>query len=153
MKPLTREWIAKAETDFEDAQRLLRVRNRVDFFTSGFHAQQCAEKYLKAAIVESGLPVHRDHNLTNLLTQLYPRQPLLVALQDAAEELTDLAVRVRYPGAGVTKAHAKRALDACRLIRSGLRAALGLGTAGTGKRGAARGARAPRSRSPRAKRR
>lgn len=39
MNPLTRAWVAKAEDDYDDAQRILRARNRLDFRNSCLHAQ------------------------------------------------------------------------------------------------------------------
>ncbi len=52
MKPLTREWVDKAEGDRSTAQRELRVRKSPNFDAVCFHAQQCAEKYLKALLQE-----------------------------------------------------------------------------------------------------
>lgn len=52
MKPLTREWVAKAEGDFATARRELRSRAQPNFDAACFHAQQCAEKYVKAVLQE-----------------------------------------------------------------------------------------------------
>ncbi len=46
MKPLTQEWIHKAEADFSSAQRELRARKNPNYDAACFHAQQCVEKYL-----------------------------------------------------------------------------------------------------------
>lgn len=54
MKPLTAEWIQKAEDDFIVAQKMLRARKYPVYDAVCFHAQQCAEKYLKAFIQEHG---------------------------------------------------------------------------------------------------
>jgi HEPN domain-containing protein len=48
MKPLTSEWVEKAEGDFATAGREIRVRKTPNFDAVCFHAHQCAEKYLKA---------------------------------------------------------------------------------------------------------
>jgi HEPN domain-containing protein len=48
MKPSTREWVAKAEEDYLAALDLARRRKRPLWSGVCFHAQQCAEKYLKA---------------------------------------------------------------------------------------------------------
>jgi HEPN domain-containing protein len=55
MKPLTAEWISKAENDFATALRESRVRKNVNYDAVCFHAQQCAEKYLKARLQEAGI--------------------------------------------------------------------------------------------------
>jgi HEPN domain-containing protein len=129
MKPLTREWIAKAETDFEDALRLLRVRNRKDFFTSSFHAQQSAEKYLKALLIERDRKVERTHDLAAILRAVADDYPMLRALEQAADELTAQAVRTRYPGETVSLARARRAVLASKFIRERIRGLLGIQSA------------------------
>jgi HEPN domain-containing protein len=48
MKPLTRDWIAKAEGDYASANREYRARKTPNYDSACFHAQQCIEKYLKA---------------------------------------------------------------------------------------------------------
>jgi len=47
MKPITLEWIDKAEGDWTSAQREHRARQRPNYDAACFHAQQYAEKYLK----------------------------------------------------------------------------------------------------------
>jgi HEPN domain-containing protein len=59
MKPLTEEWIAKAEGDFVSAQREYRARKSSNFDSACFHAQQCIEKYLKARLQEADIPVEK----------------------------------------------------------------------------------------------
>jgi HEPN domain-containing protein len=49
MNLLTQEWISKAEGDFASSGRELRARKDPNYDSACFHAQQCAEKYLKAA--------------------------------------------------------------------------------------------------------
>lgn len=46
MKPMTLEWVAKAEGDFAVMEREARVRKKPNYDAMCFHAQQCAEKYL-----------------------------------------------------------------------------------------------------------
>ena len=48
MKPLTREWVRKAEGDYATAAREMRARKSPNYDAACFHAQQCVEKYLKA---------------------------------------------------------------------------------------------------------
>jgi len=68
MKPITFEWVAKAEGDWDSAQREYRARQRPNYDAACFHAQQCAEKYLKARLEEAALAFGRTHNLISLLT-------------------------------------------------------------------------------------
>jgi len=62
MKPITLEWVAKAEGDWDSAQREYRARQRPNYDAACFHAQQCAEKYLKARLEEAGIAFSRTHN-------------------------------------------------------------------------------------------
>ena len=52
MKPTTAEWVAKAVGDFLTAGRELRARKSPNYDAVCFHAQQYAEKYLKAVLQE-----------------------------------------------------------------------------------------------------
>jgi HEPN domain-containing protein len=67
MKPLTAEWVAKAEGDFATACREAAVADGPNWDAVCFHAEQCAEKYLKARLVEAGVSFPKTHDLTVLL--------------------------------------------------------------------------------------
>jgi HEPN domain-containing protein len=123
MNPLTREWVDKAEEDYYDA-RLLRQRRKYD--TAGFHAQQCAEKYMKAVLQDAGVPPERTHQLSELLADLIQVNPMWDTLREATEALKDFAVRVRYPGMRTDAAMVSIAVGACDLVRNALRQYLGL---------------------------
>src|SRR5213595_3317087 len=70
MNAVTRSWVRKAERDFKVAQGLLRrwVAGYGD--AACFHCQQAVEKYLKARLIESGIPFPRTHDLSALLALL-----------------------------------------------------------------------------------
>ena len=53
MKPLTREWIGKAEGDLATVRREVQARKAPNYDAACFHAQQCIEKYLKARLQEA----------------------------------------------------------------------------------------------------
>lgn len=53
MKPMTTEWVAKAEGDFAMVLREARARKNPCYDGACFHAQQCAGKYLKARLCGS----------------------------------------------------------------------------------------------------
>ena len=67
MKPPTAEWAAKAEGDFLTAGRELRARKSPNYDAVCFHAQQCAEKYLKAVLQEHEKNITKIHNLVELM--------------------------------------------------------------------------------------
>ena len=126
MKPLTREWVDKAEGDFVTVTREYRARKSPNYDAACFHAQQCVEKYLKARLQEADLPFGRTHNLTALLDLLLPIEPLWEVLRSPLRTLTVFAVDVRYPGESADKAEAREALALCREVRRHVRVSLGL---------------------------
>lgn len=128
MKPLTAEWVEKAEEDFVTAQRELRARKRPNYNAACFHAHQCAEKYLKARLQEAGISFRKTHDLTVLLQDVLPAQPLWETLRDSLELLNSYAVDVRYPGFSADKTLASQAVKHCAEVRRTVRAALRLKT-------------------------
>jgi HEPN domain-containing protein len=67
MNPLTLEWVNKAEGDTITARRELRVRISPNYDATCFHAQQTAEKYLKAFLQENAANIPKTHQLVDLL--------------------------------------------------------------------------------------
>ena len=55
MLPMTREWVAKAESDYDGACEALRSRKKSRRDRICFFAQQCVEKHLKARLTEAGV--------------------------------------------------------------------------------------------------
>jgi len=121
MKPLTREWIEKAEGDWSTARRELRVRKSPNFDAVCFHAQQCAEKYLKALLQERAAAIPRTHNLEALAKPLLTTSPALAALAASLRTLGAYAVETRYPGRSSDRAMAREAFGHCEVIRTGVR--------------------------------
>ncbi len=126
MKTSTREWVAKAEEDFDTAVTLARPRKRPLWAPLCFHAQQCVEKYLKARLNEASVHVPRTHDLEQLLNQALPVEPLWAAFRPAIKRLTSWAVLPRYPGSVFNKREAQRALATCKAFRKEARLSLGL---------------------------
>jgi HEPN domain-containing protein len=126
MKPLTREWIGKAEGDFTTARREVQARKAPNYDAACFHAQQCIEKYLKARLQEMEIPFGRTHDLSALLHLLLPVEPSWESLRPHLRALTTFAVGVRYPGESADKAMAREALALCRDVRRHIRLSLGL---------------------------
>jgi HEPN domain-containing protein len=112
-------WIAKADNDLLAADSIVAGAT-VPWDTVCFHAQQAAEKSLKALLVARGEVPPRTHDLTGLLNRAIPYEPSLSSLAADATMLTSYAVEVRYPDSLVsfTEADGRRALDAGRRIRN-----------------------------------
>ena len=126
MQPLSAEWVQKAEGDFSTAVREFRARKEPNFDAVCFHAQQCAEKYLKARLQEAGLPGSRTHSLTALLDAVLPVEPMWEVHRLDLATLSAYAVECRYPGESADREQAKEALALCRGFRALVRPSLGL---------------------------
>jgi HEPN domain-containing protein len=126
MKASTRDWIAKAEEDFAAALLLARPRRQPLWSPVCFHAQQCAEKYLKARLNEASIQFYRTHDLEQLLNQALRVEPLWAAFRPSLKRLSDSAVLPRYPGNVFTKSEAQRALKTCNAFRKEVRLGFGL---------------------------
>ena len=61
---VVRQWVQKAENDLKNAAYTLRMGKDCPTDTVCFHAQQCAEKYLKALLVLQGLDFPRTHDMS-----------------------------------------------------------------------------------------
>lgn len=126
MNPLVREWIQKAEGDYATAGREFVVTENPNYDAVCFHAQQCAEKYIKAALVSTGLEVLKTHDLGALLNRLVPAAPEIGTLRGHANVLVTQAVEVRYPGVSADRQDAEEALDATTAIRKAIRGWFGI---------------------------
>lgn len=126
MKALTREWVEKAEGDFHSCLREVRARRHPNHDSACFHAQPCAEKYLKARLQEAGSAFPRTHDLLDLLKRALFLEPSRATLNPLLTQLVNYAVVFRYPGVSASKADARTALAACRTVRRVVRQSLGL---------------------------
>ncbi|MBI1832238.1 MAG: HEPN domain-containing protein [Planctomycetes bacterium] len=125
MKPLTADWIKKAERDFRVGRKLARSQPAENDFVC-FCSQQSAEKFLKALLVEQGLSVPRTHNLEDLLNLLRPYHAALWSLRRGMVFLSRFAVDTRYPGFEAKRSQAKAAMRWATRVREAVRAVLGI---------------------------
>jgi HEPN domain-containing protein len=117
MNALVAEWVQKAEGDFNTALRELRARRAPNYDASCFHAQQCAEKYLKGFLVSQDIEPPRTHNLVALLKLCVSRDGSFELIRPALELLNIFAVDVRYPGEFSTREEARDAVNAARQVQ------------------------------------
>jgi HEPN domain-containing protein len=91
-----------------------------------FHAQQCAEKYFKATLVDAGIEFEKTHDLGILLDMLVRLEPSWEKLRKDMDSLAGLAVEVRYPGYCAEAEDADVALEIASQVRQVVRQRLGL---------------------------
>jgi HEPN domain-containing protein len=128
MKPMTAEWVEKAEGDFAMVLREARARKNPCYDGACYHAQQCAEKYLKARLCESEIAFAKIHDLVALLNQIITVEPTWQQFTEDMAYLSDFAISFRYPGETADKTMAADARQRCRKFRKAARATLGLHT-------------------------
>jgi HEPN domain-containing protein len=126
MNPLTLEWVDKAEGDLRTARREYRARTAPNFDAVCFHAQQAAEKYLKAILQEGGTAIPRIHSLADLLALISKYDSSILIVQNDAIVLEGYAVQFRYPGMSADKAEAKAAISSAERLCTFVRAKLGI---------------------------
>lgn len=107
-----KKWINHAEEDLRLAKHSLALESGCPFRLTAYHAQQCAEKYLKALLVFHQIDFPYTHSITRLLeicAEIINTNELT-----EAEILTPFAITTRYPGEDeeVTK---EEAIDAIRI--------------------------------------
>lgn len=125
MNDLVIEWIDKAESDYRTAEREAKVRRGPSYDVACFHAQQCAEKYLKALLIHHQIPFRPIHDLEVLLELALPINSDLEHIRDPLLLLNDYAVDIRYPGEAATKEEAQDAVRAMRIVRDQIRQQIG----------------------------
>lgn len=125
MKPLTSEWLVKAEEDYRVARREERARPPA-YSAACFHAQQCVEKCFKGLLAEQGVAFPKTHDLEALMRLCLPALPRLEAHWEPLQWLTSFAVEVRYPGTRAKRADARRSVQIATAIRGEVRRRLGV---------------------------
>lgn len=117
---IVKEWIAKADEDFQYAK--VSLDEKLPFYSQiCFHLHQAAEKYLKAYIVAKELRFQKLHNLVTLLQRCAESDSEFTILSDLVTELNPFYIETRYPGLideSVTRRQADEALRMVEKIAS-----------------------------------
>lgn len=109
-------WVTRAEEDYALARSALRRRVPLRYGAT-FHAEQCAEKYLKALLVARRQAFPRTHDLA-ALSELCRRAGVIMPVdQDSLERLAAYAVQVRYPGEDPSMDEAREAFQIAQAVR------------------------------------
>jgi HEPN domain-containing protein len=117
MPDIVQIWLDRARSDLNLGRAALRTSGVLPE-DACFHAQQCAEKALKALLTERGIEFPRTHVLESLLDLLKVHGMSIPHSVDEAFELTQYAVQTRYPGEWepVSKQEARSALERAAIV-------------------------------------
>lgn len=116
-KDVILSWLQRARSDLQLGRVALQVKGVMPEDVC-FHAQQCAEKSLKALLLQKGINFPKTHAVEVLLDLLKAQGISLPKNVDDAFELSEYAVQTRYPGEWepVTKSEARQAIDRAGLV-------------------------------------
>jgi HEPN domain-containing protein len=118
----TRGWLAKADEDLAVCDLCLMARRPL-FATATFHAQQAAEKSIKAWLTWHGRPIRKTHHLIEIAEPAWMLDDSLRVPLQASLVLSQYAWKHRYPGEWTPPAKAE-ALEAVRLAQAVYRSVL-----------------------------
>ena len=91
---LAHAWWRKGESDLTNVRMCLAANQVLD--TACFHAQQAAEKFLKAYMTSSKIEFPFIHNLEKLVELCAEHDPSFLIIKESAQSLTPFAVGARY---------------------------------------------------------
>lgn len=106
------QWLVYGDEDLRLARHGLQLESAAPYRLIAYHAQQCAEKALKAFLVSANIDFPHTHNLSRLIELCQTCNDWPPEILDA-EELTPYAVTTRYPGEDepVSREEAVRAIE------------------------------------------
>lgn len=119
------QWLQYGDEDLLLARHGLTLKSSVPYRLIAYHAQQCAEKHLKAYLVFRSVDFPFTHNLGRLIELAQQQRSWPDPLLDA-EALTPYAITARYPGEDepVSAEEADRAIAIAEQTRQLVRQAL-----------------------------
>ena len=118
------DWLLHADEDLRLAKHAFKLKTSTPFKLIAYHAQQCAEKCLKAYLVFKGVDFPFTHNISALLELCSPSAEWAEELDDA-KALSAYAITARYPGTyKVTKKDALQAVEIAEHVRAAIRKSL-----------------------------
>ena len=123
------QWLQKAEEDFHLAEHL--AGENIPYLNAiGSHAQQAAEKFLKAFLVQHQIEFPKTHDLDKLLDLIVSADNKLADSLRCSTDLTPYGADIRYPGdlPELTKGDAIRAVDLARKVRAAVFEKIGVDT-------------------------
>jgi HEPN domain-containing protein len=117
VKKKVKEWLRHADEDLRLARHAFKLKSAAPYKLIAYHAQQCAEKNIKAYLVFKKIDFPFSHNISALL-ELLPTSADWAAGIRSADGLSIYAITTRYPGKDkVTRKEAVRAVALAELVQ------------------------------------
>ena len=116
MSRVIQEWLNKAESDWRTANFLWSA-DEPTYDAVCFHAQQCAEKMMKALLIQAQQVAPYTHNLVLLHNELLLLYPNWDADPLDLHFLTRGSTVFRYPGEDATEQDAEASLRIAAILR------------------------------------
>jgi len=112
------QWIEKAHKELR-VTAILLDSDLGDYENVGFHAQQVAEKFIKAFLIRHQIEFPKTHNMTLLRQLIAQADQTLAERLASADVLTPYGVEFRYPGdlPPVSQEHGAQALSVAEQAR------------------------------------
>ena len=118
------QWLSKAQQDLRAGEVIL-TGDFEDYANVGFHAQQSAEKCIKALLVRHQIEFSKTHDIAVLRRLVARVDPSLADRLAAADVLTPYGVEFRYPGEPpLSRDQARHALNLADQVRDAILARL-----------------------------
>ena len=121
-----RQWLVYADEDLRLAQCGLTLTSECPYRLIAYHAQQCAEKCLKAYLVYRRIDFPYTHNISRLLELCVEQQVNWPETIQKAKELTSYAITTRYPNEDeeVTREESEQAIHIATQVQQIVRISL-----------------------------
>jgi HEPN domain-containing protein len=117
---VVRSWFKKAENDLINAENTIKMENP-PCDTICFHAQQCAEKYIKGFLTFNEIYFPKIHSIEDLVELCKQIVPEVESELDNVEILSSYGVEVRYPDEiyyDIPKEDAQEAIDLAKKVKT-----------------------------------
>ena len=117
-KIIVRQWLGKADEDMKASEALLATEPPF-LYPACFHAQQAAEKYLKALLTWFQIEFPKTHAIEQLLDLVKQADTETASSLRGTAALTPYGVDIRYPSDQPEPSleEARRAIELARTIR------------------------------------
>lgn len=113
---VVKAWLKKAENDLRTAEFIMKM-DEPPYDTVCFHAQQCAEKYIKGFLTLHEIDFPKTHSIEDLVLLCKDIAPSLETEIGDIEVLSIYAVETRYPSEMDYEIPEEKAIEAIEIAK------------------------------------